>query len=389
MTTDKNQESGEFDRINIKKLKTVLPRSRRRYWNTFAIYLNSLFCTVQSLIISLRYKPDVIYAHDYTLAVAAFIASRITKSKYILKRYGIGKSFMVPGIIDSKYAPKQYGVDKLNYIRRMLSYLPSKLPADAYIITNDGTFGDAAAEFYGIPPHKLCFWTNGISKNWADSSIDHTLRKELAPSNEKLVLSLCRLTGSKQVDVLIKAIPKVVEKYGAVRFVVVGDGGERAYLENLVRNLGVSDFARFEGAVLHEKALEYMRICDVFVSMNDLSSICNPVLEAMTCGKPVIALNTGATSDLIEHNHNGILVNVDEVDRLPNTILSLLTNDNLAERIGKNAQTFMLDNWPTWEERINLEADLVEALCSDDSESIAAAKKEADAVLNLGIRLSK
>ena len=377
LTTSKNQERGKVGGINVGKLRTILPRSTRRYWTTLTVYLNSFLSIVQSLITSLKYKPDVIYAHGYGSAISTFIASRVVNSKYILKQYGT--TYFVLGRSD--YICRM--------IHRVLLYLPYKLPADIHIVTNDGTLGDMAAKSYGIPPDKLCFWVNGICRDWMNGSVNDKLRQKLAPGNEKVVLLLSRLVRPKQVDFLVKAIPRVVETYKSVTFAIVGDGSKRAYLEQLVRKLGISDFVRFEGAVLHEKALEYMKVCDVFVSMNGASSICNPVLETMVCGKPVIALNTGATSELIKHNYNGLLVNVDEIDRLPDTILSLLTNEDHAKELGENAQRFMLDNWPTWEERTGWEADLIEALCSNDPERVAAVKKEADTVLNLGIRRSK
>jgi glycosyltransferase involved in cell wall biosynthesis len=377
MTTDGKQKSGEVDGINIGRLKTVFPRLRTRLWTTLTTYLSSLSCTVQSMAISLRYKPDVVYAHDYNSAVAAFMASIIRRSRYVLRQYGTTYFLLSRS---SRIHRVSFGI---------FLFLPFKLPADMYIITNDGTLGDKAAESHGIPPHKLCFWVNGIHKDCADSSADREFRKKLAPADEKIVLSLCRLTWPKQVGVLIKAIPEVIDKYRKVKFVIVGDGDERPYLEKLVEDLGISDFVRFEGAVLHERALEYMKACDVFASMNGASSICNPVLEAMVCGKPVIALNMGATSELIKHNRNGVLVNADEIGRLPDTIVSLLGDEELAKRIGGYAQRFMLNNWPTWEERANLEVDLIEALCSDDPEKLTAAKKKADAALNLAIRLAK
>ena len=377
LTTNKDQKSGKVDGINIKRLKTILSYSKRRYCGTFLIHLNSLFGIFQSLIIGLRYKPDVIYAHDFHSAITTFIVSRVVNSKYILKQYGT--TYFVLGRSDYIF----------RMIYRILLYLPHKLSADIHIVTNDGTLGDMAAKSYDIPPDKLCFWVNGIGKDWVNGPVNDKLRQKLAPGNEKIVLSLSRLVRPKQVGFLVKAIPRVVETYKSVTFVIVGDGSKREYLEQLVRELGISDFVRFEGAVLHEKALEYMKVCDVFVSMNGASSICNPVLETMVCGKPVIALNTGATGELIKHNYNGLLVNVDEIDRLPDTILSLLTNEDHAKKLGENAQRFMLENWPTWEERTGWEAELIESLCSNDPERIAVVKKEADAVLNLGIRLSK
>ena len=80
----------------------------------------------------------------------------------------------------------------------------------------------------------------------------------------------------------------------------------------------------------------------------------------MCLGKPVIALNTGTTSDLIKHLENGILLEPDQIDGLPQLILDLLNDEDLRQSLGKAARQFILENWPTWEERVAQEVRLIE-----------------------------
>lgn len=362
LTSSKGQKNGTVDRINVKKLRIIVPRSTKRFFSAITGYLNSVFSIFQALLVSLRQRPDVIYAHDVYSAPLAFAISKMVNSRYILRLYGIGKP---------------------NPIRKISLRMTLRLHADLYIVTNDGTSGNIIAEQCGISPLKVCFWTNGVDKNWSSESMDHGFRNILCAPDERMVLSVSRLSPSKQVDVLIRAIPNVVREYKKVKFVIVGDGEQRRYLEDLVRELGVSDFVRFTGAVLHTKVLQYMRACDVFASMNALSSICNPVLEAMICGRPVIVLNTGSTSDLVRHEYNGLLVGVNEIHRLSDYISLLLKDHNLRTSMGENARSFMLGIWPTWEQRVGLEADVIEALCSSDSEEFVRLKENADTVLDL------
>jgi len=370
LCSDKSLKIGRINDIDIKKLKNILPRLNKESWGaTLFSLLNLPFLILQCLLIGLRFKPDVIYAHDIYSSVLAFILSRLFGSRYMLRLYGTGF--------------------ESNSINKKVKYTALKLSADLYIITNDGTSGKSVAEKYVVSQHKICFWVNGVDKNWAYEPIDYELKRELSPDNEKKVLSLCRLVDSKQVDIIIKAVPKVIEKYRNVKFIIVGDGRERGNLERLAESLGVSDFVRFEGAIEHSRAIQYIKICDIFVSMNGLSSICNPVLEAMTCGKAVIALNTGETEDLIKNHFNGILISNNETDKLSDYILYALKNDNIRQMIGENAQKFMLENWPSWEQRANLEVDLVEALCSNDPEKLINTKRKADSFLDLSFIATK
>ena len=83
-----NQESMDSDGISVRKLRTVSPISKAKYLKTPSIHLNSLLCTIQALYMALKYRPDVVYAHGYDSAFAAFAISKVMKIKYVLKQYG-------------------------------------------------------------------------------------------------------------------------------------------------------------------------------------------------------------------------------------------------------------------------------------------------------------
>ncbi len=374
LTDSKKHEDGNLDGINIKKIRTFIRTlDKHRLMSVkyigpaihyvhrpFSILAFIIAATIQGLRFACRYKPDVIYAHGHFPVIPAFILSKLTRSKYVLRSYGgIG------------------GEKKVFYLPMM------KVPANLYILVNDGTSARQLAERYGVSVSKICFWVNGNDTNWLDVALDYEFKSSLLEDSEKLVLTLSRLARHKQVDIFIKAIPEVTKTYKNVKFVIVGDGECREELEDLVKDLNISDYVRFEGAVEHSQVAKYMNACDIFVSTNFYSSICNPVIEAMTCGKAVMALNTGATRDFIKDDYNGVLVEVDEVDRLPGLIVSLLRDDERRERIGRNAERFMIDNWPTWEQRVNMEVEIIEALCSNDSRKLAPIKEKADRILDM------
>lgn len=105
-----------------------------------------------------------------------------------------------------------------------------------------------------------------------------------------------------------------------------------------------------------------MNIGDIFISMNALSSLSNPVFEAMICGVPVVALNRGTTSQLIKNGVNGVLVEDNEIAELPVIIANLLKNEGERIEIGRNGQKTIMDDFFTWEERVKYEVELIENL---------------------------
>lgn len=294
---------------------------------------------------SFKYKPVAIYSHVSETAIPAFLISRIFNAKYILRLYGV----------DYK---KNFSL--LKKIKSFDLVLALNIKADAYILTNDGTEADKVVLGFGVDKSKIFFLKNGVTvipeleSNKTDES--------LAKNRIKTICSVSRLCDWKQVDLIIKALPKVIEKNKKVKLIIIGDGIERKPLENLSERLGVRKYVDFLGALEQNEVISILKDIDIFVSMNNLSSLTNPVYEAMLCAKPVIALNRGATETLIKNDNTGVLVERVDNNDLSTAINDLLSNDQKCITIGNNGKSFLIKNWPTWEERINAEVNIIKEL---------------------------
>ncbi len=118
-------------------------------------------------------------------------------------------------------------------------------------------------------------------------------------------MTACVLLPWKRVDRAVRALPHVRRELPEALLIILGDGEETANLERLARELGVADAVRFEGAVPQEDVRRYLWAADVFLSLNDLSNVGNPLLEAMACAKPIVTLDNGATGELIRDGETG------------------------------------------------------------------------------------
>lgn len=333
------------DGISIKKIHIPFSQSRPlvRFLFTPLIDLCYFTCLLRT---AKRYKPDVIYAHSTDTSAPARWVSKIFGCKFIVRLYGVGRG------------------DKGS-----LTHFPSyfmrrrclKLKADAFILTNDGTAADKVALRFGVPGSRIYFLKNGINKD-LDIHRDAALKNKFAPDGQKLIISVCRLEQSKQVDLIIKMMAGVAKLLPS-RLIVIGDGSQRAALEALAESLGIKESVVFLGALPQNKIYKYVCASDLFVSMNALSSMSNPVFEAAVCALPIIALDRGTTRDFIQNGYNGIVVKDEELDALPQKVCDLLSSEKECERLGRNAREYILKEWPNWEERVNNEVDIVESIC--------------------------
>lgn len=140
---------------------------------------------------------------------------------------------------------------------------------------------------------------------------------------------------------------------------IVGDGLKRKELETKASDLGISQRISFIGAIYHKDVFRYQSVADIFISMNNISSLSNPVYEAMSCGKCVIALDRGDTRKLIKDGENGIVIK--SYVELKDAITSLISNPDRIARLGLEAQK-TISTWLSWEERVKIEIALINNL---------------------------
>lgn len=160
------------------------------------------------------------------------------------------------------------------------------------------------------------------------------LRNRYGIPNKQVVLYTGRISGEKRLDVLVRAVPKVLNKCDA-HFVICGSGRERENIENLVKKQGVADNVTFTGFLSHKEFPDIYCIADVFAmpSESELQSIVT--LEALASRLPVIASNKDALPELVNNPENGFLIEPGNSEELSEKITTVLTDDNLKKSMGK------------------------------------------------------
>lgn len=313
-------------------------------------------CLYQSAVKVARQSPvKIVYSFMPWYAYAAWLLSKRYHCPCIKRIYGTFlyyRLFHGDGYLDRQ----SYAMEKTSWL----------WPADMTIITNDGTHGDKVAEFLGIKKDQYRFWLNGVDKNYNVTDLyAKTLRKETGLSDSDFVLlCLSRLSPWKRHDRAIQAMKLIIDELPNARLVFAGDGRSRAELTKLVADLGLTPFVKFLGMVPHDKVRKVMGLADVFLQTNDHSCLGNTLLEAMSCGRTIITWDVGGTGQVINDGDTGCLLPDPEPSTIAKAVISLAKNPEKAERLGNNARKFAEKNLQSWNERLDMEIDLVEKLCS-------------------------
>ncbi|MCP2030728.1 glycosyltransferase involved in cell wall biosynthesis [Okibacterium sp. HSC-33S16] len=152
----------------------------------------------------------------------------------------------------------------------------------------------------------------------------HMYTPSFEPRTENRILFVGRVTGEKQIDVLIKAFATLDPALDA-KLEIVGGGDQKRNLENLAAQLGLGDRVIFTGYVSDEELrATYTRATVLAMpSIAELQSIVT--MEAMASGLPVVAANAMALPHLVHDDANGYLFEPGNVSELADRLTDVLT----------------------------------------------------------------
>jgi|GEM_PF-1967178 len=243
----------------------------------------------------------------------------------------------------------------------------TQIPADLYVMENDGTGGMEVLLKLGHPKDRILFMLDGIRK---DIYQPHLTKSEVyepysIPINKetRIILTLSKLSQWKRHDRIIGAMPQILKALPDTWLVIAHRGPLRDQLEEYAKRIGIGHRVVFSGPVPHQDVYRFLNTCDVYVNCNDWSNLSNTVLEALECGRPVVSMNDGSLDGIVTDGVNGFLVDLREIRaKLPPRILHILDNQELRGTLSSNARSFADKNLLSWNRRMEIEVSRVSEL---------------------------
>lgn len=179
---------------------------------------------------------------------------------------------------------------------------------------------------------------------------------------ERIVLFTGRFVAAKGITVIVNAIPRILSEHPETRFLFVGPGNSKPY-EDRLKKLNIrSDRYEFLGFLKdRESIVNCYQSCSVYVAPTLYENMPIRILEAMSCGKPVVATNVGAIPEAITHGKNGLIVQPGDVIGIARSINKLLDDGNLRRQVGAAARQTVEREF-NWDKNIRKIVALYEAL---------------------------
>jgi PEP-CTERM/exosortase A-associated glycosyltransferase len=183
----------------------------------------------------------------------------------------------------------------------------------------------------GIPEERVTVVPNGVNpsafKFGGQPDVD--LKAGLGLEGKTVIGFIGSFYGYEGLDLLLKALPKVLTQVPQVRVLLVGGGPQEPALKALASALGVQDKVVFAGRVPHDEVQRYYSIVEVFayprhsMRLTDLVTPLKP-LEAMALGRLLVASDVGGHKELIRDGETGVLFRAGDAASLSAAIVRLL-----------------------------------------------------------------
>jgi len=311
-----------------------------------------IFAFYRGMQVSYKLKPDLIYAHSFTSAFPAFFVSIFFRTKLVIRVYGTRQLYW--------WWPN-WGYR----IKEFRDYLAFKIPADYFVITNDGTQGDRLAKKLGVRDEKIKCWRNGIDKEMFE--LDPKAKDEICKQLNidpglKIIVSTCRLRPDYAVDSVLAALVDVFKKHPKCVCLVAGEGTEKKKLKDFAEDNNIASKVIFLGIVDHNMIKKMLNAADIFVFLSKLHNCTNTMWEAMTCGKCIVTTETESIKEVLTQQEDVLLVPKGDINAASDALNTLLDNDDLVKKLGEKARKTSEQVMETWPQRIEKEAKLLEAL---------------------------
>lgn len=258
-----------------------------------------------------RLRPDVVHAHDpHAVAMASLALNMSRQPKRAPLVAARRVDFRLRGNALSRWKYDQ---------------------VDRFICASDAIRKILVAN--GLDPSRAVTVHEGIDLGRVAAAPPAALHEELwLPHGSPIVGNVAALVPHKGQRHLVEAAALVVREVPDARFVIAGEGELRESLEHQIKSHNLEKHVILAG--FRPDVLSLHKAFDIFVMSSVMEGLGTSLLDAMACGKPVVATTAGGMPEVVEDGKSGLLVPPRDDRALAKAIIRLLKDEPLRQRMG-------------------------------------------------------
>ncbi len=209
----------------------------------------------------------------------------------------------------------------------------ARLVAAARIISISRYTRDCLIEAHGLPTERFSLLpTTFDDRRFQIGEKSPDVFKRLGlPPDRRLILTVCRLDATesyKGYDQILQALPAVIREVPQAHYVLGGRGDDLPRIRQMVADLGLGDAVTLAGFVPDEDLVAFYQACDMFAMPSRHEGFGIVFIEALACGRPVLAGNRDGSVDALLAGKLGVLVDPEDSAGMTAALISLLNGQH-------------------------------------------------------------
>jgi len=295
------------------------------------LILHSLLCFSVNLI--KKENISIIRGNSpYLAGFIALVCSKLTHPPFCVSIHADHEHRYK--ILGPENAPVYFGSHKL--AKRLERFVLSQ--ADMVMPIRESLANYAVNN--GAKPEKIRVIPHGVELTPFLKPPDPQLKRELGVEDKRIISFVGRLAKENYVRDVVEIASQVCQRRKDALFLMVGDGKERQYLEQLSQDLGLNDSnIKFLGFQPYEKVAQIRLVSDVSLCLMAGFSL----IEAAAAGTPIVAYDVDWHYELVKDGETGFLLPEGDIQGAANAIVKLLDDPQLGKRLGENARKLAID----------------------------------------------
>jgi phosphatidylinositol alpha-1,6-mannosyltransferase len=172
------------------------------------------------------------------------------------------------------------------------------------------------------------------------AAADNAFKQHMGWQGRKVIITVGRLQARKGQDMMIRATALLKQQFPEILYGVIGRGECLESLQALTEELGLNDHVQFLTDVTDEQMIQCYQQSDVFILPNrtignDIEGFGMVLVEAQSCGIPVIAGDSGGTKETMLINQSGFVIDCTQANSIAMTIAQLLADPEGSNKMGE------------------------------------------------------
>jgi glycosyltransferase involved in cell wall biosynthesis len=280
-----------------------------------------------------KLKPEIVHTHSSKAGVLARVAAREAGVPVIVHTiHGMSFNRTQPWYIRKAYAWLEW------YCGRF---------TDRLITVADAMIDQSVAA--GVAPReKFTTVHSGMLTDWYDPQRfdGDAIRRGWGFNKADVVVgTVARLFRNKGYEQLIPAMAKAVKRCPKLRFVWIGDGGERDQYLAQLEQLGLRDKVYLTGLIEPSKVAEMLAGVDMVVHASQWEGLPRAAVQSLLMQKPVISFSIDGAPEVVVPGQTGILVPLNDTDALAEAMVDLGSNSELRGEFGQQGRALCLEQF--------------------------------------------